>query len=1237
MTENWQYINYAIVILTVLGLIAARRYLRPFFGRIAVCLIPAVISLIIVGNATHRYLTTGGGYKLGVDLVGGTILVYEVDPEKMDEKKFQDFKPEQLAARLKSRIDPTDLYNVTIRPVNTANARNTRVEIILPTGGAHQAEVEKKAWEKLLGKIRTQWPALAEDSQLDRVPRGNRTELVELLQKQAGLTSEAADQFFKDNYEFGSEGKSKDVTSEQVQHIKNLIAQVGALEFRILANDRDDKAAKDAAQRFLQDSANKEDLQRRAEKGLPPPPPRSDQGDTFPVVDDNGNEKGQFSYSWIELGPKERWQLGLNNDAENPWLNAIAHLEHRWPALKKLNLRDAVPTDNWQALRERVINDPATQAAEAEPFFNSATMQARGDNWKKAAEGRAKNELVVLTLRQDEGTSNAILYSRACQDKNLTDKQRNEKKYEYFFLTRDPERVKVAGSDKPEVKEITGSYLTKAEAVIDPKTNNFEVAFGFNTTGGNLFHDLTSSNKPTGPEGSKLFRNLAIVLDGQIVSAPSVNTAIRSEGRIMGNFTEQEVKDLVNILRAGALPATLKPRPVSENTMGATLGSDTIRAGTLSVGLAFVAVLVFMIIYYRFAGLVASVALLANLLLTIAFMVLVSATFTLPGLAGLVLMLALAVDANVLIYERVREERDRGASLALSIRNGYDRAFPTIIDTHLSSIFTAIVLYAVGNDQLKGFGISLTVGLIISLFTSLYMTRLLFDLWLAKGWLHKLSMLRFLSRTNIDFMAWRRVWFTVTLVLTIVGIGLFVARLPHDLNVDFNGGTLYGGQTIRPLTISELRGLLAEKNQKTRLQVGKPEELEGASEQSSAAAAYTYAIPYKNDDGPDTVRKIEFPNRPDGATRAEREENVRQRASQLPDVSVEQIFPSTVKPEDEGRGFFNVRTTEKAPELVQAAITRLLGDDLKKTKLVVTKDANGRGVTLSFKDPTTNAEESASPSEVERLLRRECSNQGLPNPAPVEKIGQEGLYGGYNQLHFAWNEPGIDTAKLDRVLAGLVTEFQERPVPNRLETFDKQLAEETQNRAMYAILASWGAILLYLWFRFGNWTFGLAAVLCLIHDLFFTLGIIAFCHYIHEWAPALAGALLIQDFKIDLPAVAALLTLVGYSVNDTIVVFDRIREVRGKNPELTPQMINDSVNQTLSRTLLTSFITWLVVFVLYVWGGDGVHLFAFVMVVGVVVGTYSSIYIASPLLLIFGEGKKRAHLRQRPQPVSAEH
>jgi SecD/SecF fusion protein len=212
--------------------------------------------------------------------------------------------------------------------------------------------------------------------------------------------------------------------------------------------------------------------------------------------------------------------------------------------------------------------------------------------------------------------------------------------------------------------------------------------------------------------------------------------------------------------------------------------------------------------------------------------------------------------------------------------------------------------------------------------------------------------------------------------------------------------------------------------------------------------------------------------------------------------------------------------------------------------------------------------------------------------------------------------------------------FAATPIPDSVQTFDPALAAETRNKALYAILASWLIILVYLWFRFGNWTFGLAAVLCLIHDLCFTLGCIAVCHYLHA-LPVFGSILGIQDFKIDLAAVAALLTLVGYSVNDTIVVFDRIREVRGKNPALTPQIINDSVNQTLSRTVLASLTVFLVVGVLYFFGGNGVHLFSFVMVVGVIVGTYSSIFVASPLLLLFGEGKVEHRMAQKAAEAEA--
>jgi SecD/SecF fusion protein len=312
--------------------------------------------------------------------------------------------------------------------------------------------------------------------------------------------------------------------------------------------------------------------------------------------------------------------------------------------------------------------------------------------------------------------------------------------------------------------------------------------------------------------------------------------------------------------------------------------------------------------------------------------------------------------------------------------------------------------------------------------------------------------------------------------------------------------------------------------------------------------------------------------------------------------------------------------------------------ELLKQVILEKPKFDGKIANLEFSEP-------ASPGFVKVLLEREFNDfrksdaQGnVASPllnATFEVFGEgENTEGRYRKMRVDLSSSSfaaVAPADIESILEQTREEFQSRPQPERLENFDKQLASDTQTIALTAVLASWIAILLYLWFRFGSWTFGLAAVICLAHDLLFTLGIIAFCHYIVDFAPGVAGIFKIEDFKIDLPSVAALLTLIGYSVSDTIVVFDRIREVRGKNPLLTAQMINDSINQTLSRTILASTTVFLVVVVLYWFGGEGVHLFAFVMVVGVIVGTYSSIYIASPLLLIFGEGNPEKRVGGAPQ------
>jgi SecD/SecF fusion protein len=1038
-------------------------------------------------------------FRRGIDLAGGTILIYQVKSGDLPEDQIKD-----LADKLKKRIDENDLKNVIVRPLG----RN-RIEIILPFVG-------------------------------------------------------------------GAGGKEK-ANEEFVEDVRQKVKQTGVLEFRILANSSDDARGMEEAIKLIEDPSNKELLKEAADKGVPPPGPP-----TTYNVKAAGDAEVPVRYEWLELGKEERESLGLSQTYEKA--------------------------------------DKVTK---------------RGDKTYTGLYSRMQFARMQGKVFSD---GSAAYYSREFTKKQPT-KDEAGKAVEYYVLTRvsDFDSLAVVGDVK-----ITADYMSDTGNNQGPG-----VHFAF-VSGASRFNELTRRNKPSGFE-----RQMAVVMDGKVVSAPSLKDALRDGGTISGSFDAKSANQLATILRAGNLNAELSPDPVSENTIGATLGETTIRNGLIAVAASFLAVLLFMVVYYRFAGFVACVALFVNLLLTVGFMVLMNAAFTLPGLAGIVLMLGMAVDANVLIYERLREEREKGATLAAAIRNGYDRALPTILDTHLTSIFTAVVLYTFGNDALKGFSVSLTVGLIISLFTSLFITRLMFDFWLHKKWLTQLKMLKLFARPNFNFMKIRYHMFALTALLTVGGLVLFLARGERVLNVDFTQGTAYGGRLGegKEKSLTEMQQLLGEKRQDSLLKV------KDVARNSQATNSFIYDVTYE--DGSTT--QVSLANPPEGKDETEQRANLKARLEHLPDYSIEQVYigdDARTLPSGKSRSF-TVRTTEKEKEIVQVALDRLLRDGQGDKDPMLTQakakpySVTGSTVTLSFErsdgkafDPKQNEGVSAAYFRdfvVRALktgnLREEADDvtvTGVPSTDP-EAAAAEGQSKRYTTLIVDFTKMPTVKGLLDNTdkaaeakgfinetLTKAVETFQQRPVPERLETFDPALAKDTRGKAFMAILISWVVILGYLWFRFGSWQFGLAAVLCLIHDLCFTLGAIAACHYLHD---TMFGRMLgLADFKIDLTAVAALLTLVGYSVNDTIVVFDRIREVRGKNPILTPQMINDSVNQTLSRTILAALTVFLVVVVLYIWGGEGVHLFAFVMVMGVIVGTYSSIYIASPLLLIFGEGKPKPGL-----------
>ncbi len=313
------------------------------------------------------------------------------------------------------------------------------------------------------------------------------------------------------------------------------------------------------------------------------------------------------------------------------------------------------------------------------------------------------------------------------------------------------------------------------------------VGFTFKPEGGVKFGQLTSHNLPDSANG--FHRQLGIILDNTMISAPVINSMIRDRGVIQGQFGEDYVQFLVGVLNAGSLPATLRPEPISQQRIGSQLGKDTIQAGTMAIGLSTLAILIFMALYYRFCGIVADIAVTLNMIVTVALMILIKAAFTLPGLAGMVLTVGMAVDANVLIYERMREETERGASLRMAIRNGFGRAMATIIDSHVTTLVSAAVLYVVGTDQIKGFAVTLIIGLLMSLFTAVFVARVIFDVAEKQRWLTRLKMMHVIGHTNIDFIRWRGPAIAGSVIIIAIGLVATAMRGPEILDIDFTGGS----------------------------------------------------------------------------------------------------------------------------------------------------------------------------------------------------------------------------------------------------------------------------------------------------------------------------------------------------------------------------------------------------------------------------------------------------------------
>ena len=725
-----------------------------------------------------------------------------------------------------------------------------------------------------------------------------------------------------------------------------------------------------------------------------------------------------------------------------------------------------------------------------------------------------------------------------------------------------------AGDGTPEVLvaldrfDVTGDFLSRASGGYDQNLQPC-VNFSFNSQGAALFGTLTSQNLPD--PANRLLSRLGIVLDGVLLSAPTIRSTISSDGQITGSFKQADVEFLVGVLNAGSLPAALYSDPISEQKISPQLGADTIRSGARAMLLATIVVLTFMLMYYRFSGIVADLAVLLNIVLVVALMISIKAAFTLAGLAGLVLSVGMAVDANVLIYERMREELDRGASVRMAIRNGFQRAFSTIVDSNLTTLITGIVLFSIGTDQLKGFAVTLILGLSLNLFTAVFCSRVIFDFAEQKRLLKTLSMARLFGKTSYEFVRWVRPAVIVSLVFITIGLAAAWQRGQGIFDIDFTGGT-------------------------------------------------SVQVAFKEEQGLDIS-------------------SVREAVSSLPDVAVSSVTVGDVPANLRYKIDTSERSGDAVEEMLRAAFPgRLATYSMGFGEIVSTADKSSGDTesadeTEAGSDPATSTEN--SPQSLESLSTAVELDfpQKINQVTLQETIEQAFKQAGHEGVAFELTSPGMQTRKKPyrtwslstalapddtrKVLEQVAGQLASTPIYLSANSIGGKVAGNTKVTAVYALLASLVMIVAYVWLRFQNVAFGLAAVVALLHDVLVTIACIALSVYV---APYLGWAL-VDDFKISLDVVAALLTIVGFSINDTIVIFDRMREIRGKSSAVSAEMVDRAINQTLSRTILTSGTALLAAIILYCLGGQGIHAFAFAILIGIISGTYSTIVIASPIVL----------------------
>lgn len=606
---------------------------------------------------------------------------------------------------------------------------------------------------------------------------------------------------------------------------------------------------------------------------------------------------------------------------------------------------------------------------------------------------------------------------------------------------------KKRGGDGPSLE---GDRVTNASAQPDPISNQVTVSLKMDNAGARIWNDITTR------AANDNNREVAIVLDDEVVSAPRVQNPIPSgDSQITGTYTIQEAKDLANILQIGKLPA--KTEIKQSSFVGPSLGQENINKSVMALGVGFALLLIFMLIYYSSGGVISIIALLANVFFIFGVLASYGTVLTLPGIAGIVLTIGMAVDANVIIFERIKEELQEGKSLINAITDGFKNSYSAIIDANVTTLLTAIVLAYFGLGPIKGFAVVLIIGILCTLFTAVLISRLILEWWVVtKGKSINFSTNfseKLFKNVHIDFLSKRKTFYVVSGVIILMGIVSFFSR-GFELGVDFKGGYSYN-VTFDPsanVNPQELRTALAGT-------FGSEPVVKAVDTRNTYNVTTSYLI---NETGEDVE---------------------------------EQVL---------GKLFDGVKTVSEA------------------------------GLTLEkFKQPDSSGTKVTSSSKVGATI-----------------------------------------------------------------------AEDIKTSSIYATFFAILLIFVYIFIRFSKWQYSLGSVVGLVHDVLILLSVFSLLHGILPFT-----------MEIDQAFIAALLTVVGYSMNDTVIVFDRIREYLGTYSNRNrKEIINLALNMTLNRTIITSATTMLVILVLLIFGGSSIKGFAFALFIGIIVGTYSSIFVATPIM-----------------------